>query len=114
MGKFSPTKLNGDCEEIANPSTAYGRRQRNWIEAHSPLPARHVVESKTSTASSNCALPRTCPEVLRRVIRIQTVTLLWMSVEAAAAKQMIAEGTLFFIQAIVMQIEYNAEAFKSR
>jgi len=25
MGKFSPTKLTGDCEEIANPSTAYLR-----------------------------------------------------------------------------------------
>jgi hypothetical protein len=34
MGKFSPTKLNGDCEEVANPSTAYGRRRRNWIDAH--------------------------------------------------------------------------------
>jgi hypothetical protein len=25
MGKFSPTKLTGDCEEITNPSTAYLR-----------------------------------------------------------------------------------------
>jgi hypothetical protein len=33
MGKFSPTKSNGDCEEIANLSTAYGRRRRNWIDA---------------------------------------------------------------------------------
>jgi hypothetical protein len=24
MGKFSPTKQHGDCEEIANPSTAFG------------------------------------------------------------------------------------------
>jgi hypothetical protein len=29
MGKFSPTKQHGDCEEIANSSTAYGRRRRN-------------------------------------------------------------------------------------
>jgi hypothetical protein len=28
MGEFSPTTRNGDCEEIANPSTAYGRRRR--------------------------------------------------------------------------------------
>jgi hypothetical protein len=28
MGKFSPTKQSGDCEEIANPSTARGRRRR--------------------------------------------------------------------------------------
>jgi hypothetical protein len=31
-GRFSPTKLNGNCEEIGNPFTAYGRR-RNWIDA---------------------------------------------------------------------------------
>ena len=45
MGKFSPTKLNGDCEEIANPSTAYGRRRRNWIDAHGSVPARQVVDA---------------------------------------------------------------------
>lgn len=39
MGKFSPTTLNGDCEEIANPSTSYGRRRRNWIDAHGAVPA---------------------------------------------------------------------------
>jgi hypothetical protein len=27
MGEFSPTKQNGDCEEIANLSTAYGSQQ---------------------------------------------------------------------------------------
>lgn len=45
MGKFSPTKLHGDCEEIANPSTAYGRRQRNWIDAHGSVPAGQVVDA---------------------------------------------------------------------
>jgi hypothetical protein len=44
MGKFSPTKLNGDCEEIANPSTACGRRWRNWIDAHGSVPPRQVVD----------------------------------------------------------------------
>ena len=44
MGKFSPTKQRGDCEEIANPSTAYGRRRRNWIDAHGSVPAGHVVD----------------------------------------------------------------------
>ena len=39
MGKFSPTKQHGDCEEIANPSTAFGRRRRNWIDAHGSVPA---------------------------------------------------------------------------
>jgi hypothetical protein len=33
MGKFSPIKQHGDCEYIGNPSTAYGRRRRNWIDA---------------------------------------------------------------------------------
>ncbi|MGA8492645.1 MAG: hypothetical protein WB711_19640 [Terriglobales bacterium] len=27
MGKFSPAKQHGDCEEIANPSTAYGDKK---------------------------------------------------------------------------------------
>jgi len=45
MGKFSPTKLKGNCEEIANPSTAYGRRQRNWIDAHAFVPPGQVVDA---------------------------------------------------------------------
>ena len=44
-GKFSPTKLNGNCEEIANPSSAYGRRRRNWIDAHGPVPDGQVVDA---------------------------------------------------------------------
>ena len=46
MGKFSPTKLHGDCEEIDNPSTAYGRRRRNWIDAHGAVPAGQVVDTR--------------------------------------------------------------------
>jgi hypothetical protein len=45
MGRFSPTKQHGDCEEIANPSTAYGRRRRNWIDAHGSVPAGQVVDA---------------------------------------------------------------------
>lgn len=52
MGKFSPTKLHGDCEEIANPSTAYGRRRRNWIDAHGAVPARQVVDARCG--NENC------------------------------------------------------------
>src|ERR1035437_7293240 len=52
MGKFSPTKLNGDCEEIANLSTAYGRRRRNWIDAHGSVPAGQVVEA--SCGNTRC------------------------------------------------------------
>jgi hypothetical protein len=49
MGKFSPTKQHGDCEEIANPSTAHGRRRRNWIDAHGSVPAGQVVDASCGT-----------------------------------------------------------------
>jgi len=52
MGKFSPTKLRGDCEEVANPSTAYGRRRRNWIDAHGSVPSDKVVD--VSCGNSHC------------------------------------------------------------
>jgi hypothetical protein len=45
MGKFSPTKQHGDCEESAIPSMAYGRRRRDWIDAHGSVPAGQVVDS---------------------------------------------------------------------
>lgn len=45
MGQFSPTKQRGDCEEVANPSTAYGRRRRNWIDAHGSVTAWQVVDA---------------------------------------------------------------------
>jgi hypothetical protein len=52
MGKFSPTKLHGDCEEIVNPSTAYGRRQRNWIDAHGSVPEGQIVDG--SCGNKHC------------------------------------------------------------
>jgi hypothetical protein len=52
MGKFSPTKRDGDCEEIANPSTAYGRRRRNWTDAHDAVPPGQVVDA--SCGNKNC------------------------------------------------------------
>jgi hypothetical protein len=45
MAKFSPTTRNGDCEEIANLSTAFGRRRRNWTDAHGSVPASQVVDA---------------------------------------------------------------------
>ncbi len=45
MGKFSPTKQRGDCEEVSNPSTAFGRRRRDWIDAHGSLPDGQVVDA---------------------------------------------------------------------
>jgi len=45
MGKFSPTKRHDDCSEIANLSTAYGRRRRNWIDAHGSVPPGQVVDA---------------------------------------------------------------------
>jgi hypothetical protein len=52
MGKFSPTKLHGDCEEIANLSTAFGRRRRNWIDAHGAVPTGQVVDA--SCGNKHC------------------------------------------------------------
>jgi hypothetical protein len=52
MGEFSPTTRNRDCEEIANPSTAYGRRRRNWIDAHGSVPAGQVVDA--SCGNNRC------------------------------------------------------------
>jgi hypothetical protein len=45
MGKFSPTKRHGECEQIENPSTAYGRRRRNWTDAHGSVPPGQVVDA---------------------------------------------------------------------
>jgi hypothetical protein len=45
MGKFSPTTLKGDCEEIANPSTANGRRRHNWIDAHGTVALNQVFNT---------------------------------------------------------------------
>ena len=52
MGEFSPTTQNGDCEEIANTSTAFGRRRRNWIDAHGAVPAGQVVDA--SCGNKHC------------------------------------------------------------
>src|SRR5271169_2901373 len=81
MGKFSPTKLNGDCEEIANPSTAYGRRRRNWIDARGPVPDGQVVDA--SCGNGHCIAlrhsylrqrveqPRKYPKIADRVHRLK-------------------------------------------
>ena len=59
MGQFSPTTQKGDCEEIAHPSTAYGRRRRNWIDAHGSVPAGQVVDA--SCGNKHCiALKHAC------------------------------------------------------
>jgi hypothetical protein len=52
MGKFSPTKQHGECEEIANPSTACGQRHRNWIDVHGSVPAGQVVDA--SCGNGHC------------------------------------------------------------
>jgi hypothetical protein len=52
MPKFSPITLNGDCEEIANLSTAFGRRRRNWIDAHGSVPPAQVVDA--SCGNKHC------------------------------------------------------------
>jgi hypothetical protein len=77
MGEFSPTTRSGDCEEIANLSTAYGRRRRNWIDAHGSVPAEQVVDA--SCGNKNCIAlrhsylrprveqPRKYPKIAKRV-----------------------------------------------
>jgi hypothetical protein len=52
MGKFSTTKRHGDCEEIANPSTAYGQRRRNWTDIHGAVPPGQVVDA--SCGNNRC------------------------------------------------------------
>jgi len=52
MPEFSPATPRGDCEEIANPSTAYGRRRRNWIDANGAVPAGQVVDA--SCGNKHC------------------------------------------------------------
>jgi hypothetical protein len=81
MGEFSPITRNGDCEEIANFSTAYGRRRRNWIEAHGSLPARQVVDA--SCGNKHCIAlrhsylrprveqPSKYPNIAKRVHRLK-------------------------------------------
>ena len=81
MGKFSPTKQHGDCEEIPNPSTAYGRRRRNWIDAHGSVPAGQVVDAscgnercitlKHAYLRSRVEQPRKYPKIAERVHRLR-------------------------------------------
>jgi hypothetical protein len=52
MGEFSPTTQNGDCEEIANLSTAFGRRRRNWIDARGSVPDGQIVDA--SCGNKHC------------------------------------------------------------
>ncbi|MGC1477181.1 MAG: hypothetical protein WA804_15140 [Terriglobales bacterium] len=81
MGEFSPTTRKGDCEEIANPSTAYGRRRRNWIDARGPVPVGQVVDA--SCGNKHCIAlrhsylrprveqPRKYPKIAKRVHRLK-------------------------------------------
>jgi hypothetical protein len=52
MGEFSPTTQNGDCEEIANLPTAYGRRRRNQIDAHGSVPLSQIVGREPTAISA--------------------------------------------------------------
>jgi hypothetical protein len=45
MGQFASTKRHGECEEIANTSTAYGRGRRNWTDTHGSVPDGQVVDA---------------------------------------------------------------------
>jgi len=81
MAKFSPIRQRGDCEEIANPSTAYGRRRRNWTDAHGSVPPGQVVDA--SCGNKHCIAlqhsyfrqrvesPRKYGEIAKRVHRLK-------------------------------------------
>ena len=81
MPKFSPITLNRDCEEIANLSTAFGRRRRNWIDAHGSVPPAQVVDA--SCGNKHCIAlrhsylrprveqPRKYPKIAERVHRLK-------------------------------------------
>jgi hypothetical protein len=56
MARFSPTKQHGEWEEIENPSTAYGRRRRNWTDAHDSIPPGQVVDA--SCGNKRCIAVR--------------------------------------------------------
>jgi len=81
MGEFSPTTINGDCEEIANLSTAFGRRRRNWIAAQGSVPTGQVVDA--SCGNKHCIAlrhsylrprveqSRRYPKIAKRVHRLK-------------------------------------------
>jgi hypothetical protein len=81
MGQFSPTTRKGDCEEIANLSTAFGRRRRNWTDVHGSVPAAQVVDA--SCGNKHCIAlqhaylrprveqPGKYPKIAKRVHRLK-------------------------------------------
>jgi hypothetical protein len=81
MGEFSPATKKGDCEEIANLSTAFGRRRRNWIDVRGPIPAGQVVDA--SCGNKHCIAlqhsylrprveqPGKYPKIAKRVHRLR-------------------------------------------
>jgi len=81
MGQFSPTTRKGDCEEIANLSTAFGRRRRNWTDVHGSVPAAQVVDA--SCGNKHCITlqhaylrprveqPGKYPKIAKRVHRLK-------------------------------------------
>ncbi len=81
MPEFLPVTRNGDCEEIANKSTAYGRRRRNWLEAHGLILAGQVVDVRCGNehciALRHCYLrsriepPRTYVKIAERARRLK-------------------------------------------
>jgi hypothetical protein len=56
MGQLSPIKRKDDCEEIANVSTAFGRRRRNWTDVHGFVPEGQVVDA--SCGNKQCITPK--------------------------------------------------------
>ena len=80
-GKILTDKAKRRLEEIANPSTAYGRRRRNWIDAHGFVPPGQVVDA--SCGNRRCIAlqhaylrprveqPGKYPKIAKRVHRLK-------------------------------------------
>jgi hypothetical protein len=47
-----PLERQQEVRDACNESTAYGRRRRNWIDAHGSVPAGQVVD--TSCGNKHC------------------------------------------------------------
>jgi hypothetical protein len=80
MAEFSPIRRRGDCEEIANTSTAYGRRRRKWIDGRGSVPAGQVVDASCGNkrciaARHACLRPRIEPPRKYRKIAERVHTL---------------------------------------
>jgi hypothetical protein len=78
---FHPQRYTATARRSPTPSTAFGRRRRNWIDAHGSVPARQIVDA--SCGNKRCITlrhsylrprveqPRKYPKIAKRVHRLK-------------------------------------------